>query len=593
MMRNKCHEFIKNDNIVDVMTNISSLKKYVKYIYEYGGFRDEYFQDAIEFHTLDNITYILDFLKRKAVDKLDPDFEGLRGKLANRMTACNFLMRRFKSMGIRIMNVVTEHKLLKELCQKDIPNDAMLCTRPLASSLLEHYRLYLDMDIVDRILSGGFDKMLIDQLKEKLEKLGVHPDEMTYAMTPLRLYAPLYVLYKHSKGGEDLGKHFLFSRLALDRFFVKSEPFPSEKIEEVESNMSFLRTVKRRLADKYGDIIWQLELLLLEDNSYLTEFGRLAFGEVEEYELRRAILAVVSRRQSAGIDRVIKIDELLDIHTKASSTYVFHNITHYHPQRYHCVVAASINALSLWSNTIRQMRENELRNLELEVYLESRAKPYGDIMAPHVLSHLADKFGINDILYVYDTKAGWEWVDDVKMWSVENSDFIFKKLSEYGLKPLIVSSINGRNVSGHRTELSMDFIKVFSEYNRDAIRILLNDQRLNVIRSRPTVGLLKSAINEGYSIVITHPVRGFVQHAVTLSGYSNRRKRFYTYDQLSGSVNRIPYHDITSFTELPAGWTFWGFRKHLDGIKELEESNQEMKKYVKSIKSLVQASSSN
>ncbi len=294
-----------------------------------------------------------------------------------------------------------------------------------------------------------------------------------------------------------------------------------------------------------------------------------------------------------GIDHLVKIDELLNKHATVSSTYVFHNIIHYHPQRYHCVVASSINALSLWSNTIRQMRKNELRNLELEVYLESRAKPYGDIMPPHVLKYLADKFGIDDILYVYDTKAGWKWLDDIKMWSLENSDFIFKKLSEYGFKPFIVSLIKGKNVLGHRTELSMDFVKVFSEYNRAALRILLNDQRFKVIKSKPTVELLKSAIKEGYSIVITHPVHEFMQHAVTLFGYSDRKERFYTYDQPSGSVTRIPYHRITSFTELPAGWTFWGFRKCLDSIKELEESNQEMEKYVESIKSLIRESLSN
>lgn len=495
---------------------------------------------------------------------------------------------KFYLLGTKLRNILAEYKLLEELKQKDIPGDVFLWNPQYYRILKDYIETSKQIDIIDTAVSGNFEKDLIDKFIDKLREKGLTQEEEQILLTPLKNYATIDMIIQYLEGS-DLYKHFFGSKILRDDFLAKNMNLMATiDLEEEKYKKIRLSIAKRRLAEKYGDIVWAIEILLEFDNVFGTQAGRIAMVEIEHIPIRRELFNRIFGYNTSMDVYFLEMGEKLEQNkTFKEGEFVYQPIPVHYKQKHICVSAASINALAVWSDSIRKLNENQLEEMEKELYLHSSmykvlGVPYGNTLIDFLVKYLMDKYGL-DVVKLWKTTEEYAYIEDESMWRDPNK--VLEMLNKYGLLAKKVECIKNGMIKGTKVPPDLEFAKAFAEFNLKALEI---QKYFRQIRSEVKLEIIEDLLSQGYSIILHHPLKGAVQHAVIVYGYNRPERRIYIYDQLEDRTYSIPYDQITEFSRMPAGWTMWGFRKTLDSLSYMEWVTNENKKLISFVYSKIQ-----
>jgi len=495
---------------------------------------------------------------------------------------------KFHLLGAKLRNLLAEYRLLEELKQKDIPGDVFLWNPQYYRVLRNYLETFKQIEIIDAAIAGDFDKNLIEREISKLREKGLTQNEEHILLTPLRYYAPIDMIIQYL-GGSDLYKHFFGSKILRDNFINKNRLL-IENIdpEEEKRKKKELLIAKRHLAEKYGDSVWTIEVLLEFDNIFGTQGGRIAKVEIEHIPIRRELFNRIFGYDTRMDLYFLKMDEKLDQKkTFSEGKFLYQPVPVHYEQRYICIAAAPINALAVWSNSIRRLNEGQLKGMEKELYLQSmmykvQGVPYANTIIDFIIKYLIDKYGL-DVVKVWKTTEEYSFIEDESIWSDPNK--VLETLNRYGLPARRIRWFEDGVPKYSKIPPDLEFAKLFGEFNLRALEL---QKYFRHIRSEVKPEIIEDLLNQGYSIVLHHPVGGATQHAVVVYGYNRPKRLIYIYDQLENYSYRIPYDRITEFSKMPAGWTMWGFRKTLDSLSYMEWVTNENKKLINFIYNKIQ-----
>jgi len=340
-----------------------------------------------------------------------------------------------------------------------------------------------------------------------------------------------------------------------------------------------------RVLRNYLKVFKQIEVIY----AFITEnFNDISINLVEEMK-KLEIEHITIRKElfnrifeyDAGIDiYFLKMDEKLDQKkTFSEGKFLYQPIPVHYEQRYICIAAAPINALAVWSDSIRKLNEGQLKEMEKELYLQSmmykvQGVPYANTLIDFIIKYLMDKYGL-DVMKVWKTTEEYSFIEEESIWRDPNKSL--EVLRKYGLPARRIKDFRDGVPIYSKLPPDLEFAKLFGEFNLKALEI---QKYFKHIKSEVRPEIIEDLLNQGYSIVLHHPIRGATQHAVVVYGYSKPKRRIYIYDQLGNLTYSIPYDQVTQFSRMPAGWTMWGFRKTLDSLSYMEWVTNENKKLI-------------
>jgi hypothetical protein len=513
----------------------------------------------------------------------------LRDRIFSTYSIDQIIKLKFNLLGLKLQHIVLENEIIQELNKKDVPFDVFLWNKQLGNAFIQYLMVLDRIEEIDASLSGNFDKDLIKPLQDKLSSLNLSNEELQIATTPIKLYAPLQIISDYLLNQKDIKKHFFFSD-ALEKKFLEENQI-TIKNEEMQNKVSALqkkqekiREAKRALAERYGSIIWDLELLLQFDNFFSVSTGRIAQIEIEHIPIRQELYNQIFDTNADILNSFLKIKEHLQHKKTFAENYVFQPIPIKYKQRYICIAAAPINAISVWSNNIRNKNEKELIQLERDTYLASTMKQvvgndYFNALIDFGILYLKEKFDVDDIINLSKLTEEWEALGNKEFWEAGNKEYIHKMLNSYGFMPKKALFL-GKHIKEWNTELSDDFVTSFIEFNRKALEI--EEQQFKNINKVPTKDDIIDLLDKGYSVAAHVPIGGGIQHVIVIYGYSKNKNKIYTYDQLTSKQQDVEFDNVEAFLKMPTGWTVWGFRKQLDIIDKINKVIAQDKQFLNS-----------
>jgi len=447
-------------------------------------------------------------------------------------------------------------------------------------------------EIYNILKKFGYEKELEEYLKIR-DTLKLNTDVVVYKE-----------IYNLRKGFEDellKGLSERISRLDLSSIIDIKFHLLGAKLRNLLAEYRLLEELKQK--DVPGDVfLWNPQYYkILKD--YLGVFKQIEIidmtitkkfsnifdiREIKEIGVEHISIRKELFRRIFGYDTEIDIYFLnMDVKLEQKKTFserrfLYQFIPTHYKQRYICIAAASINALMVWSDRLRKLNVGQLKEMERELFLQSMmykvlGVPYANTLIDFIIKYLIDKYGL-DVIKVWKTTDEYSFIEDESVWKDPNK--VLEILNKYGLLARrIIKFENGVPIS-LKLLPDLEFAKLFGEFNLRALEL---QKYFKHIRSEVKPEIIEDLLNQGYSIVLHHPVKGPIQHAVMVYGYSRSKRKIYIYDQLSGREYTIPYDQITEFSKMPAGWIMWGFRKTLDSLSYMEWVTRENEKLLDSI----------